>query len=60
MLGEKPAGANIPVKDVEEARRFYEGVVGATVVWSNEGKVVYRSGGTHMYESAGGLVTGSR
>ena len=45
MLGKKDAAANIAVKDLAKARKFYEGTLGLKEV-GNEGEevVAYRSG----------------
>jgi extradiol dioxygenase family protein len=32
VLGERPFYANIPVRDLQEARRFYENTLGASPV----------------------------
>jgi len=57
MLGDTPFGANIPVRSVEDARGFYEGVLGATPVRVQETEIIYRAGntlfGTYQTESAG-------
>ena len=46
MLGDVRLGAAIPVRNVASARRFYEGVLGATPVRIQEREVIYRSGGS--------------
>jgi catechol 2,3-dioxygenase-like lactoylglutathione lyase family enzyme len=45
MLGDKDAAANIAVKDLETARKFYEGILGLRKIGS-EGQevIVYKSG----------------
>jgi catechol 2,3-dioxygenase-like lactoylglutathione lyase family enzyme len=50
MLGNKDAVANLAVRDLEVARRFYEGILGLKVI-DQEGEelVVLRSGGTSLY-----------
>ena len=54
MLGDKPAAANLAVKNLAAARKFYEGVLGLRAV-VNEGEhlVAYRSGSSTVlvYES---------
>lgn len=54
MLGDKDAAANIAVKDLEVARRFYGDTLGLTQIGS-EGKevIVFRSGNTiiNVYRS---------
>jgi catechol 2,3-dioxygenase-like lactoylglutathione lyase family enzyme len=45
MLGNKDAVANVAVKDLETARRFYEGTLGLEPIDGLEGEViVFRSG----------------
>jgi catechol 2,3-dioxygenase-like lactoylglutathione lyase family enzyme len=54
MLGDKPAAANIAVKNVATARKFYEGTLGLRPVGSEgEHLVAYRSGTSTVlvYES---------
>jgi len=48
MLGDTPFGANIPVRNVEDARRFYEGILGATPVRVQEAEIIYRAGNTRF------------
>jgi catechol 2,3-dioxygenase-like lactoylglutathione lyase family enzyme len=50
MLGNKDAVANLAVRDLEVARRFYEGILGLKVI-DQEGEelVVLRSGGASLY-----------
>ena|SRR5918996_60710 len=54
MLGDKDAVANIAVKDMERARKFYEGTLGLKQVGA-EGQelIVFRSGNStiNVYES---------
>ena len=54
MLHETDATAMLAVKDVAEARAFYEGTLGFEPVPDQDGMVIYRSGGTPImiYESA--------
>lgn len=49
MLGNKDAVANIAVKDIERAKKFYEGTLGLTPV-DTEGEelVVYKSGNSTL------------
>ena len=49
MLGTKDASATIPVRDMEKAKKFYEGTLGLTAV-DNEGDqaIVYQSGSTRL------------
>ncbi|MFU0506560.1 VOC family protein [Pseudaminobacter sp. NGMCC 1.201702] len=54
MLGQKNAAANIAVKNLETASKFYEDVLGLTKVGAQgEELVVYRSGNTtiNVYRS---------
>jgi catechol 2,3-dioxygenase-like lactoylglutathione lyase family enzyme len=45
MLGNKDAVANVAVKDLETARRFYEGTLGLKPIDGLEGEVIiFRSG----------------
>ncbi len=44
VLGEWPFYANIPVKDLQEARRFYENTLGATPVREEEDYLQYQTG----------------
>jgi catechol 2,3-dioxygenase-like lactoylglutathione lyase family enzyme len=45
MLGDKPAAANIAVKNLAAARKFYEGTLGLRAVGGeDEHLVAYRSG----------------
>ena len=44
VLGEWPFYANIPVKDLQEAKRFYENTLGATPVREDEEFLEYRTG----------------
>jgi catechol 2,3-dioxygenase-like lactoylglutathione lyase family enzyme len=54
MLGDKDAAANIAVKNMERARKFYEGTLGLKQVGA-EGQelIVFRSGNStiNVYES---------
>lgn len=55
MLGNIDATANLAVKDLATARRFYEGTLGlAQVDAEGDEVIVYRSGGTriNVYRSA--------
>lgn len=49
MLGNKDATATVPVKNLENAKQFYEGTLGLTPV-DNEGEdaIVYQSGRTRL------------
>jgi hypothetical protein len=45
MLGNKDAGANIAVRNLETARKFHEGTLGLTQVGTEgEELIAYRSG----------------
>lgn len=57
MLGNKPAAATLPVKDLQAAREFYENVLGLTPIQEmgegEAGAVLYKSGDSVIlvYES---------
>jgi catechol 2,3-dioxygenase-like lactoylglutathione lyase family enzyme len=54
MLGDKDAAANIAVKNMKTARKFYEGTLGLTQVGAEgEELIVFRSGNTtiNVYQS---------
>jgi catechol 2,3-dioxygenase-like lactoylglutathione lyase family enzyme len=54
MLGDKNAAANIAVKDLATARKFYEGTLGLTQVDAEgEELIVFRSGNStlNVYQS---------
>lgn len=53
MLGEAPVGMNIPVKNAQESKRFYEDVLAATPISVNETDIVYQTGNTFfaIYET---------
>ena len=57
MLGDSPAAATLPVRDMQGARQFYEGVLGLTPTQmmpeDAPGAVLYSSGGSMVlvYES---------
>jgi catechol 2,3-dioxygenase-like lactoylglutathione lyase family enzyme len=44
VLGERLLYTNIPVKDLQEARRFYENTLGATPVREDQEYLEYRTG----------------
>ena len=46
MLGNVRFGANIPVRSVADARRFYEDVLGVTPVRIHDAEIIYRAGDT--------------
>ena len=48
MLGRKDAVANIAVKDLETARKFYEGTLGLKKVDADEELIVFKSGKTML------------
>jgi catechol 2,3-dioxygenase-like lactoylglutathione lyase family enzyme len=50
MLGDKEAVANIAVKNLETAKKFYEGTLGLTQIGA-EGQevIVFRSGSSKIY-----------
>lgn len=53
MLGELNAHTTIPVSDLDDAKKFYEEVLGLMEVGEREGGALYQSGSTHilLYES---------
>lgn len=57
MLSEAPVGVNIPVKNAQEAKRFYEDVLGASPVSVSDTDIVYKAGDSffaiYETESAG-------
>ncbi len=48
VLGERTFYANIPVKDLQEAKRFYENTLGASPVREDEEFLEYRTGDSHF------------
>ena len=44
MLGDKSAGATLPVSDLARARDFYENTLGLASIQDNPGGVLYGSG----------------
>ena len=46
MLGDVRFGANIPVRSVATARRFYEDILGVTPIRIQEREIIYRAGDT--------------
>jgi catechol 2,3-dioxygenase-like lactoylglutathione lyase family enzyme len=48
VLSERTFYANIPVKDLQEARNFYENTLGATPVGEGEEFLEYRTGDSHF------------
>lgn len=54
MLGELNSHATIPVSNLDEAKIFYEDVLGLENVGEREGDVMYKTGDTRLliYESA--------
>lgn len=53
MLGDKQAVATVAVKDIEAAKKFYEGTLGLTKADDDPGGVRYKSGNSmvFVYES---------
>jgi len=54
MLGNRDATANLAVRDIDAARRFYEGTLGLAEVGRQDGElIVYKSGGStiNVYRS---------
>ena|SRR3990167_10165861 len=54
MLGDKTAVATIAVKDIEAAKKFYEGTLGLTKAGDDPGGILYKSGDSNVfvYESS--------
>jgi catechol 2,3-dioxygenase-like lactoylglutathione lyase family enzyme len=50
MLGDKTAVATIAVKDLEAAKKFYEGTLGLTKVEGDDpGGIMYKSGSSNVF-----------
>jgi catechol 2,3-dioxygenase-like lactoylglutathione lyase family enzyme len=49
MLKDAPVHTTIPVKDLEEAKKFYGETMGLEQVKEDSGGVVYRSGGSEIF-----------
>ena len=50
MLGDKEAVANIAVKNLETARKFYQGTLGLTQIGAEgQEEIVFRSGSSKIY-----------
>jgi catechol 2,3-dioxygenase-like lactoylglutathione lyase family enzyme len=49
MLGEKRAIATIAVKNIEDAKGFYEGILGLTRVFEDSSGVLYQSGPSQVF-----------
>lgn len=49
MLGDKTAVATIAVKDMEAAKKFYEGTLGLTKVEDSPGGILYKSGNSNVF-----------
>lgn len=49
MLGDKDAIATVAVKNLETAKRFYEGTLGLTKEMENEEVVAFRTGKTKLF-----------
>ena len=49
MLGDKRAIATIPVKNIENAKGFYEGVLGLTNLFEDSSGVLYQSGNSQVF-----------
>ena len=49
MLGEKTAVATIAVKDIEAAKKFYEGTLGLTKSGDDPGGILYKSGDSNVF-----------
>jgi len=49
MLGDRDAAATVAVKDIEAARKFYEGILGLKQVHAEDDEaLVYRTGNTTL------------
>lgn len=48
MLGDKTAVATISVKDLEAAKKFYEGTLGLTKSGDDPGGILYKSGNSSV------------
>jgi len=50
MLGDKTVVATIAVKDIEEAKKFYEGVLGLAKAGDEDpGGIMYKSGNSNLF-----------
>jgi catechol 2,3-dioxygenase-like lactoylglutathione lyase family enzyme len=49
MLGSADVGATLPVKDVGEAKKFYEETLGLTLVSEDPGGILYSSGNSKLF-----------
>ncbi len=49
MLGDKTAVATIAVKDMEAAKKFYEGTLGLTKTGDDPGGILYKSGNSNVF-----------
>ncbi|PJE65590.1 glyoxalase [Candidatus Saccharibacteria bacterium CG10_big_fil_rev_8_21_14_0_10_47_8] len=49
MLGDKQAVATIAVKDIDAAKKFYEGTLGLTKSGDDPGGVLYKSGSSNVF-----------
>lgn len=49
MLGDKTAVATIAVKDMDTAKRFYEGTLGLTKAGDDPGGILYKSGDSTVF-----------
>jgi len=49
MLGDKTAVATIAVKDMDDAKKFYEGTLGLSQDKESPGGIMYKSGGSHVF-----------
>lgn len=49
MLGDKTAAATIAVKDMDIAKKFYEGTLGLTKAGDDPGGILYKSGDSTVF-----------
>src|ERR1044071_7088601 len=49
MLGNKDAIATVAVRNLETAKKFYEGILGLTKVMENEEVLAFKTGGSTLF-----------
>src|SRR5258708_23982070 len=49
MLGDKTAVATLAVKDMDAAKKFYEGTLGLTKSGDDPGGILYKSGDSNVF-----------
>ena len=52
MLSDKDAIATVAVKNLETAKRFYEGILGLTKVMENEEVIAFKAGKSMLFVTA--------